>query len=216
MNNPSNTKCNAESPIIDTNHLDEMEGLAFTTDGTGTITAVSETSWNKFASENGAVGLDAASLINCSVFDFISGVDVQREFRDVLQRVSKSPNCRCIIPFRCDSPECCREMKLSIIPMFSDDICTGFIFHSVELRSEQRDPIELFNFKALEKQAATANNLPIVVMCSWCQRVRYKPISGSAWIEAEDYQEAGGVSRITLTHGICEDCLETVSITTSN
>ena len=110
---------------------------------------------------------------------------------------------------KAEFPERERTMCQSLRPIFSGDRCTGFIFHSFEQYSRRRPPIDLYDFKAIERSARDYPTLPTVNMCSWCQRVQYAAVSGDAWLRAEDYYAAGGRSKVRLKHGICEQCLET-------
>ena len=189
-------------------HLDTKDGLTFTTDPAGIIQDVGANNWNAFASENGAPELDADAVIDRNLFDFIEGQQVRDRLRQVLDRVSRDPNWCWVLPHRCDSPGRERAFNQSIRPIFSGNECTGFLFQSVEQHSRQRPPIPLFNFKMLHQLSLEDPNLPIVEMCSWCQRVNYVPVSEGTWISAEDYYARGGRTSVRISHGICEDCLE--------
>ena len=79
------------------------------------------------------------------------------------------------------------------------------------LHSQQRPPIGLYDFKRLQKLAKEDSDLPIVTMCSWCQRAQYAPTGGDDWVSAEDYYEAGGRSEVRIRHAICEDCFLTTA-----
>jgi hypothetical protein len=50
-------------------------------------------------------------------------------------------------------------------------------------------------------------DLPIVVMCRYCRRLR-RPGAGDAedWITAETYHRLAGSSRVRISHGLCADC----------
>ncbi|MFT5064960.1 MAG: hypothetical protein ACJAXK_002032 [Yoonia sp.] len=195
--------------MITMSDLDVMDGLTFETDRQGIIRDVGANNWNAFAIQNGAPELNAKAVLNCSLFDFIEGTQVQNQFRQIMERIALDPNWSWVLPFRCDCPDTKRNICQSLRPIFSGHECTGFIFQSIEQHSQQRPPIGLYDFKRLRKLAKEDSRLPVVMMCSWCQRVQYPPISGDEWILAEDYYVAGGRSEVRINHAICEDCLET-------
>ncbi len=189
--------------------FEHEQGLVFVTERNGTISDVGAMNWNAFAKENGAPELQAESVLGRNLFDFVQGEQVRDHLRKVLDRISENPNWSWVLPYRCDSPERERAMCQSLRPIFSADRCTGFIFHSFEQYSRQRPPIDLYNFKAIEKSARDDPSLPIVNMCSWCQRVQSESIGGDDWMKAEDYYAAGGRTNVQLNHVICEQCQET-------
>lgn len=190
--------------------LQSMDGIAFLTDQKCKITGVGIENWNAFCRANGAPELDADSVIGHSIFKFIAGDDVRQQLRKTMRRISTVRNYRWVAPFRCDSPDCYRSMQQTIRPIFSAESCKGFIFQTIELQSYKRPPIDLFDFKAIEQYAASDESLPMVAMCSWCQRVRFEPVGGKQWMEAEAYYAAGGSSKVSLSHSICEHCIETM------
>lgn len=191
--------------------LDAMDGLTFRTDRSAIIQEVGASNWNAFATENGAPDLQADTVINRSLFDFIEGEQVRNQLRQVLEKISKDPNWCWVLPHRCDSPDRERVFCQSLRPVFSGGECTGFLFQSIEQHSSQRPPLPLFDFKTLRKSATENHTLPTVSMCSWCQRVRFPPISDDQWIDPEDYYAQGGRTKVRLTHEICEDCLHTTA-----
>lgn len=190
--------------------LQALDGIAFLTDPKGRITAVGIENWNAFSRGNGAPELDAESVIGHKIFKFISGDKVKQQLRKTMQRISTIRDYRWVAPFRCDSPGCFRSMQQTVAPIFSAESCTGFIFQCIELQSYKRPPIDLFDFKAIARYAASDDSLPMVVMCSWCQRVRFESPGGKQWMEAEAYYAVGGSSKVSLSHSICEHCTDTI------
>ena len=186
--------------------IDVLDGISFATDCSGTINAIGTRNWNAFACANDTLNLDAAAVIGSNLFDHISGNDVQSNLRNILQRLSVHPDCSWAMFFHCDAPDVKRRMRQSVRPIFTNEDCNGFLFQSIELDIKRRPPIDLFDFKQMEQQHAENKNLPLVTMCSWCQRVRFDPISNE-WLEAESYYSSGGKSNVRLTHSICEPCL---------
>ncbi len=192
-------------------HLDAMDSLAFETDRNGIIRSITENNWNVFSKENGAPELSAESVIGHNLFDFIEGTQVRNYLKQIIERIAQDPNWTWVLPFRCDAPDRKRTICQSLRPIFSENVCTGFIFQSVEQHSQHRPPIGLYDFKKLKRLAKDNSRLPIVMMCSWCQRVQYPPVGGDDWISAEDYYAAGGRSEVRISHGICEECFLTTA-----
>ncbi len=106
-------------------------------------------------------------------------------------------------------PDRHRNICQSLRPVFEGHICTGFIFCSFYQNSWQRPPMRLYDFKRLRRLEEENRDLPNVTMCSWCQRVQSSQIADGNYISAETYYAEGGRSEVRLSHGICEDCLET-------
>lgn len=190
-------------------HLDALDGLVFETDRNGTIQAIGTNSWDSFAAENGAPELTSDAVIGRNLFDFVEGKQVRDQIRKILERISQDPNWAWMLPFRCDAPQRQRNVIQSLRPIFADHVCTGFVFHSFYQFSWQRPPMGLYDFKRHRELAKQDRDLPRVMMCSWCQRVQFAPVAGTKWISAENYYAGGGRSDVRLSHGICEDCLET-------
>ena len=81
------------------------------------ITSVCER-WETFANENGAPGLDATSFVGRLVWDFVAGAEVRLLYLATLQRI-RDNDTPVIFPFRCDSPDRRRLMRLVISPIRS-------------------------------------------------------------------------------------------------
>lgn len=187
--------------------LDPTDRLMFETDRRGVIQDVGANSWNAFAMENEAPELSADAVIGRSLFDFIEGAEIQNQFRSIMDRIAQDPNWAWVLQFRCDAPGRKRIICQSLKPIFSDGQCTGFLFQFVEQNSQQRPPMGLYDFKQLKRLAKADSHLPVVEMCSWCQRVKDVTNGGGEWVSGDDYYAAGGRSEVRLTHTICEDCL---------
>ena len=191
--------------------LDTMDGLTFRTDRSAIIQEVGAGNWNAFAHENGAPELQADTVVNRSLFDFIQGEQVRNQLKQVLEKISQDPNWCWVLPHRCDAPDRERVFCQSLRPVFNGRDCTGFLFQSVEQHSSQRPPIPLFDFKTLQKETKDEKGLPLVSMCSWCQRIKFPRISGDDWIKPEAYYAKGGRTTVRLSHEICEDCLKSTA-----
>ena len=177
----------------------------------GLFRAVGTENWNAFANENGAPELQAGSVIGRNIFDVVAGTQVQDQLRQAMERVSQDKKLSWVLAFRCDAPERRRNMRQYLVPVFQADACTGFIFQTVELEAHERAPIGLFDFKKYRERGNDNLGPPSLMMCSWCQRVQCDPVSGGEWVEAEEYQAAGGTTNVRISHGICPECLETAA-----
>ena len=190
--------------------LNAMDGLAFEIDCSGSILAIGENNWNSFASENGAPELNADAVIGSNLFSHIEGAQVRDQIRQILERISHHPHWAWVLPFRCDAPDRHRNICQTLRPVFKGNVCTGFIFHSHYQYSWKRPAIGLYDFKRLQRLARENHDLPSLIMCSWCQRIQPSEADGGSWISTETYIAWGGPSDVRLSHGICEECLETI------
>ncbi len=189
--------------------LDALDGLAFETDRNGIIKAIGANNWDAFAMDNGAPELTSDAVIGRDLFGFIEGKQVRDQIGQILDWVSRYPNWAWVLPFRCDSPKCLRNILQSLRPIHSDGVCIGFVFHSFHQSSWPRPPMGLYDFKRHRELSTQEPNLPVVMMCSWCQRVQFFPIGGADWMSGEEYYSKGGRSEVQVSHGMCEECLET-------
>jgi hypothetical protein len=151
-------------------------------------------SWSSFALENGADQLAGDRIIRTSIWDWISGVDVRHTYRLVFDRVRET-RMSVSFPFRCDSPDTRRFMKLSISPRTG----AALGFDAQLVKAEERPPVALID-------PAAEGSDPLVALCSWCKRARSP---GDLWLEIEDTIPALGLldsSRHSITHTICPEC----------
>ncbi len=154
--------------------------------------------WLRFAAENDTPGLDRDAVVGRSIWKFIGGAETQFLYQLIFERVRETGK-GATVPFRCDSPQFRRRMKLKIDPG-SDGSLT---FVSRQLSTESRHPVRLFDVSVLRTNAQ-------LVVCSWCRRIEV----GDQWLEVEQalrrlhllsFTEIPGIS-----HGICDDCLGAV------
>ncbi len=192
--------------MLNESDLDTLDGICFVTDLIGEILAVGPKQWDAFASQNNAPELTGRWVINQNLFNYISGPDVRMQLKHAMQKISSSADQRLVMLYRCDAPHRRRIMRQSISPVCSSGRCEGFLFQSVELRSEERPPVDLFDFAERGRAAALDSELPIIAMCSWCQRVLPQMLGCEQWLEAESYFAAGGCSNVCISHSICESC----------
>jgi len=97
----------------------QSESVVYCIDADDAIDSVN-VAWTRFAIENQAAQL-STGVIGTSLWDHIVGVDVVHIYRDLLSRV-RTKNVSASFPFRCDSPECYRLMRLVVIPLLDDPL----------------------------------------------------------------------------------------------
>ena len=187
-------------------HLDALDGLSFILQIDGTISGVGSPRWDNFARSNAAPELAASRVLGRNLYEFISGDEVKQHLQTFLHQLSSMQRSSLVVPFRCDAPNMQRNMRQAITPIMKGDVCQGFLFQSVDLDHRQRPPLDIFDFKAIAAKVSQNSNLPIVTMCSWCQRLLNSSVDGDVWLEAEAYYAAGGSSQVQISHGLCSDC----------
>ena len=85
--------------------------------------------WLNFAAANGVSGLDPEHVLGQQLWDYIKGEDTADLYRLLLNHVRASRKA-VSFPYRCDSPELRRFMRMSIHPISKDrvefpNICRG-------------------------------------------------------------------------------------------
>lgn len=186
--------------------LGAMDGICYVVDTDGVIRHIGSRRWNAFARENGAPEMDAESTVGRNLFDNIQGEAVRRKLLDILTALSHSPDSVWISPFRCDSPGERRNLRLAVTTLRDGDVVTGYLFQSVMLEADSRPPIDIYDFKALSALLKMRRDLPILSMCSFCQRVRDDRYTAGEWVLAETYYRQGGTTEVAISHSICDTC----------
>ncbi len=175
--------------------MDEVgRSSVWTIDRENVLTAVGG-DWDAFAASNEAASLCGASVVGRSLFEFIEGEETQRIYRLLLRRV-RALDAPILVPFRCDSPELRRHMRLEIEPLSGRAI----EFRGVLVAAEPRPHLQLL--------ARSAPRLgPLLVSCSFCLRIR---LPNEEWVEAEDAVVRLGLltreAAPRLAHGVCPAC----------
>lgn len=159
--------------------------------------------WDTFALANNGAGATAESVIGRPLWDFISDLTTTEIYRQVLTRIRTGRGMT--YSFRCDSPACRRllEMRIRLV----DD--TGAVeFRTVPLDESER---ALAPSAQADGAAGDEDAEGVVRVCGWCNRFD----ADGEWVEVEDalprlrlleYPDAR-----MLTHGICDDCLTTMT-----
>lgn len=165
----------------------------YVVDSRDVIAAVSD-SWNCFAVQNGAPELQRERVVGRPLWDFVSGAEVRYIYAQILDRVRAS-DAPVLLPFRCDSPERRRFMRLSISPILEG----ALQLDAVLVREEQRPTLVL-----LEPEASRSEQ--VLILCSWCKRAR---VDADDWLDLEaavPRLDLLGRSPPRLSHGICSSC----------
>jgi len=196
------------------NLLDAMEGIAYVVRHDGLILGYGRPHWNRFAAENDGAGLlEPEAVVGRNLFDAIAGPEVRARYRGWIDAVLKNrPGEPATLTTRCDSPTAKRELRLSI-SRIADAPVPAVLFQSMVMAVESRPPLNIYDFEALRRALQARPDLPVVTLCSFCQRLRWPPgardPARTEWIEAELYYARGGRSEVAVSHGLCEDCLDT-------
>jgi len=156
--------------------------------------------WLEFARLNDAPELTRAGVIGRSLWEFVTGAELRRLYGILVSRV-RTDDTRIILPFRCDSPDERREMRLTISALRA-----GAVRFEGHLVSCRRRP-----WLAILHPGIPRSDLRVVI-CGICRRLR-TPAGG--WEELEDVVATmklfSGPRPPSLDESICTPCLAAVS-----
>ena len=168
-------------------------------DNRGIIVSVSR-NWESFARANAwGSELSPENVVGHLLWDFIQDFETRLLYKEVFRRVRAG---RPVgpIPFRCDSPQERRFLKLLLSPLPDGQI----EITSTIVKTERRDPIRL-----LDEDMPRSSDL--IRICSICKKIS---TSRNKWVEIEEGLaqlrpfEAGEMPK--LTHGLCPDCYQVI------
>ncbi len=146
-----------------------------------------------FARENGDPELPQRALGH-TLWEFISGSETQALWRALLHR-ARGQEDSISVPFRCDAPSARRRMRIEILPLAGS---------AIEFRTTLLDEVPR-SAQPLPAGAEFGGG-DLVVVCSWCNRVR----EGPTWMEIEEavtrHNWFATTESVGVTHGICADC----------
>jgi hypothetical protein len=152
--------------------------------------------WESFARANAwGSELSPENVVGHLLWDFIQDFETRHLYKEVFRRVRAGKPAG-PIPFRCDSPQERRFLKLLLSPLPDGQI----EITSTIVRTERRDPIRL-----LDKDMPRSNDL--IRICSMCKKIA---TTQGKWVEIEEGLaqlrsfEADEMPR--LTHSLCSDC----------
>jgi len=169
-----------------TYHLDKENRIVYLSD-----------EWQLFADENKASHLTAETVLNKSLYDFVTDRKSKHIYKMLVDRSTKSKKIL-QFSFRCDAPDRRRFMSMKIIPLEG-----GLVgFKSCIEREEHREPVLILDFDADRSDE-------VLVICGWCKKIK---IDENNWVEVEaaiDTLELfENKSLPELSHGMCESCYE--------
>ncbi|MCX8156804.1 MAG: hypothetical protein N3J91_10220 [Verrucomicrobiae bacterium] len=160
-----------------------------------TLSWVNE-AWLQFARDNQAPHLTLETVLGRPLWDFIHEATIRQFYQIIVRRVRMAARA-ITLPYRCDSPDKRRFMRMEIHPLGGGRIQ----FRNWILREEVRPALELLAARAPDPSR-------LVVMCSWCKRVRNDLTA--QWQEPE---VAVAQMRLfncaippRITHGVCPEC----------
>lgn len=185
--------------------LDALDGIAFVVDRGGRIVTHSRRAWDESCADGNAPELaEPGGVVGRPLAGFVTPGEVRSMVERQLAAVLGGSG-PIVYHFRCDAPEVRREMRMSISSLGGEASPRGALFQSIVLRQVMRPPMNIFDHKALERHLAEQQDIPIVTMCAYCQRIRAD--AADRFVEAEDYYRAGGSSEVRVSHGVCPDCV---------
>lgn len=175
---------------------DAEQPLAYSIDADDRVVDVSA-AWDAFASSHGGGHLHSADIVGQPLW--LLAPESAPFYEPLVARVRERGQ-SVAFPFRCDTPDRRRLLRMTIGP--GDD---GLVhFTTIVLEVQRRPAIRL-------DTAANRPGGPILTMCSWCKRVG----SDAGWVEIEDavsqFALAGGAYP-AVTHGICAECLSRLEL----
>lgn len=176
-----------------------MTEYRFTLDSADVIRHVSDARV-AFAVANGAGEL-GAQVVGRVLWDFIADGETRHLYRAIFAVVRERRR-SVSTPFRCDSPDCRRFMRLTILPAHKGSLDLV----SELLREERRASVELFD-------SARPRTSDILRMCGWCKRVP----TDDRWVEVEVAAERLGLFESamppSISHMMCPECLGAIEET---
>ena len=188
--------------------LDSMDGIAYAIDAQARIIAIGAKRWNEFSARNGDPELTADSALWQNLYDIVQGDDVRGIYRRLIDEALNRSE-PIVISSRCDSPGVKRELRLSIAPLRGGRSPGSALIQSLVMDEAFRPSLDLFDFKRVLARFHEQAGLPLVTLCSFCQRVLLQGShAGQSWVTAEDYYHSGGSSDVRLSHGLCPECKE--------
>jgi hypothetical protein len=174
--------------------------FVYSIDSDDTVASVSD-AWLEFARRNRAGELTREYVLSQSLWRFIDGRETRQLYETLFDRV-RTGHEPIELPFRCDSPDRFRFMRLVLRPAPQDSIrCEAHL-----LREQQRPVVPILD-RAFPR---SKSRLPI---CSLCKRVF---AFGARWLELEDaigeldlFESA---KLPELDHVVCGDCASAVEV----
>ncbi len=153
--------------------------------------------WESFAEKNHGEELINERVVSRDISKVIACTRCQ-ELYDMLIESIRVKQKAIHFPFRCDSPEARRYMTMEMAPLHQEKI----LFTSYLEKEYRRTPLALLDIM-------TARSDEIIMICSWCKRIRAEK---DIWLEAEEAVEKMLLFNRSplpqLSHGVCPSCYD--------
>lgn len=157
------------------------------------VSSVSNT-WLAFARENDAPELTRDHVVGQPIWSFVAGSKI-REIYELLFEWVRRHGAVLEVPFRCDSPDCMRFMRLQLQPAEGGQIDLVGI-----LDGEERRP----HMRILDRLSPRSDYA--FPLCSFCRRV----FAFGKWLEPEEAVRRLGwlesEAPPMVEEGVCKDC----------
>ena len=195
--------------------LRAMDGVAYLVDSGGVIVGAGGVGWCA-ANERLPLGPVSApeALIGLNLFEQISGESVRDHYRLLHKRAFKEIRPQITFEYRCDAPDIKRTMRMSIGRLERPGHEPHALYQSQILSAVERPWMSVFEPLRIIEALGAESQLPIIAMCSICERVAW-PVSPAteprAWIQAEEYYQRCGEPDVRVRHTVCETCAHTFS-----
>lgn len=175
-------------------HSVSDRAFAYSIQRDGTVASVSD-AWLEFARENRAPELTREYVVGRSLWSFVAGRETRLLYEDLFHEV-RTRDASIELPFRCDTPDRFRFMRL-ILRAGPEDLvdCEGIL-----VREQERPYFSILDRAFPRTQAQ-------ISMCSLCKRVHTFDLQ---WLELEDairkldLFDSSQLPEIRYT--VCEDC----------
>jgi hypothetical protein len=187
--------------------LDAMDGITYVLDRDGVILQCCSGANEPLPSDPAHAG-DLIVRGRC-VYDSIQGEPVKAIYRRLNDMVWSRRRPKLSFYFRCDTPGLERLMRMSLGLILRDGEPGGVLYQSVPVHEVPRLPLPLFDNLFVPRAPRSEQGRQVVVLCAFCLNIGWPPAAGAApqeWIDAADYYRRGGLSDVTISHGVCEPC----------
>jgi hypothetical protein len=153
--------------------------------------------WLAFARENGAPELSAQNVMGRQLWDFLDDEATRGIYQQLHHRVRASGQ-SVVVPFRCDSPNLRRHMRLTICPGEEGDL----LYESQLLRVEAG-----VHYRVLDPEEPRGKSF--LTICSCCKRAL---LETHGWLEMDEAVLRSGIfdrKRLPqLRYSFCDECRE--------
>jgi len=196
------------------NLLDSLYDIVYLVDLDGRIIFYNTERWNTFANRNDAPELtNELSITGKSIYDFITGDEVRDMYYSYSKYLIKKEIDEIIFPYKCDSPEVERDMRMAMTPVYENGAITGILYHSTVLHEKARPPLNILR----RNKKKNKDQLPLLTICSYCKDVRIPADSTTGeWVKPEKYYQSGGTEDVALSHGVCPVCVTNLKVQIEN